>query len=112
MAEESKQFWGNLWSQSADHKDAKWLQDLRSDVNVKKQEKIDITTRSLKRILGSMPDWKSTGPDIVQGFWLKNFSSLHERVRLQLKEYLVGLCVVGWLEEGLHCHRKIRVKAM
>ena len=45
MAEESKQFWGNIWSQSADHKkDAKWLQDLRSEVNVKKQEKIDITT--------------------------------------------------------------------
>ena len=26
VAEESKQFWGNIWSQSADHKkDAKWL---------------------------------------------------------------------------------------
>ena len=49
VAEESKQFWGNIWSQSADHKkDAKWLQELRSEVNVKKQEKIDITTESLK----------------------------------------------------------------
>ena len=48
-AEESKQFWGNIWSQPADHKkDAKWLQDLQSEVNVKKQ-KIDITTGSLKR---------------------------------------------------------------
>ena len=29
VAEESKQFWGNIWSQSEDHKkDAKWLQDL------------------------------------------------------------------------------------
>ena len=38
MAEESKQFWGNIWSQAADHKkDAKWLQDLLSEVNVKKQ---------------------------------------------------------------------------
>ena len=35
--EESKQFWRNIWSQSADHKeDAKWLQDLQSEVNVKK----------------------------------------------------------------------------
>ena len=86
MAEESKQFWGNTWSQSADHKkDAKWLQDLRSEVNVKKQEKIDITTRSLKKILGRMPNWKSSGPDLDQGFWLKNFSSLFERIRLQLK---------------------------
>ena len=89
VPEESKQFWGNIWSQSADHnKDAKWLQDLRSEVNVKKQEKIDITTGSLKKILGRMPNWKSPGPDLVQGFCLKNFSSLHERVRLQLKECL------------------------
>ena len=69
MAEESKQFWGNVWSQSADHKkDAKWLQDLRSEVNVKKQEKTDITTGSLKKIFARMPNWKSPGPDIVQGF--------------------------------------------
>ena len=89
VAEESKQFWGNIWSQSADHKkDAKWLQDLQSEVNVKKQEKIDITTGSLKKILGRMPNWKLPGPDLVQGFWLKSFSSLHERVRLQLKECL------------------------
>ena len=45
IIEESKQFWGNIWSQSANHKKgAKWLNDLRSEVNVKKQEKIDITT--------------------------------------------------------------------
>ena len=86
VAEETKQFWGNIWSQSADHKkDAKWLQDLRSEVSVKKQEKIDITTESLKTILGTMPNWTSPGPDLIQGFWLKNFTSLHERIRLQLK---------------------------
>ena len=58
-----------MWSQSADHmKDAKWLQDLRSEVNVKTQEKIDITTGSLKKILCGMPNWKSPGPDLVRGF--------------------------------------------
>ena len=31
-----------------------WLQDLPSEVNVKKQEKIDITTGSYKKILGRM----------------------------------------------------------
>ena len=35
MTEESKQFWGNIWSKSADHKkDTEWLQDLQSEVNV------------------------------------------------------------------------------
>ena len=92
VAEESKQFWGNIWSQSADYKkDAKWLQDLRSEVNVKKQEKIDITTGSLK---------VSPGSHLVQGFWLKSFSSLHKRVRLQLKECLDSGFVPSWLTRG------------
>ena len=74
--------------------------DLRSEVNVKKQEKIDITTGSLKKILGRMPNLKSPGPDLVQGFWLKNFSSLQERVRLQLKECLDSGFVPSWLTRG------------
>ena len=40
MAEESKRFWRNIWSQSADHKkDTKWLQDLQSEVNVKNRRR-------------------------------------------------------------------------
>ena len=45
-----------------------------------------------------MPNWKS--PDLVQGFWLKNFCSLHERVRLQLKECLDSGFVPSWLTRG------------
>ena len=56
--------------------------------------------RSLKKILGRMPNWKSPGPNLVLGFWLKNFSSLHERVRLQLKECLDSGFVPRWLTRG------------
>ena len=69
MAEESKKFGGNISSQSADHKkEKKWLQHFRSEVNVNKQEKIDITTRSLKKLLGRISNWKLSGSDLVQGF--------------------------------------------
>ena len=47
-----------------------------------------------------MPDWKSPGPDLVQGFCLKNFSSLQETVRLQLKECLDSGFVPNWLNRG------------
>ena len=60
-----------------------------------------------------MPNWKSLGPDLVQGFWLKNFSSLPERVRLQLKECLDSGFVPGWLTRGrASLLQKVRVKAM
>ena len=80
-AEELKKFWGDIWSELVDHNmNAKWLKDLHSKVSVTKQGKVDITKESLKKILDRMPNWKSPGPDLVQGFWLKNFNSLHGKV--------------------------------
>ena len=61
---------------------------------------MNITTESLKKILGRMPNWKSPGPDLAQGFWLNNFSSLQEKVRLQLKECLDSGFVASWLTRG------------
>ena len=34
------------------------------------------------------------------GFWLKNFSRLHERIKLQLKECLDSGFVLSWLTRG------------
>ena len=47
-----------------------------------------------------MPNWKSPDPDLVQGFWFKNFSTLLERVRLQLKECLDSEFLPSWLTRG------------
>ena len=92
-AEESKKFWGDIRSESVHHNiDVKWLADLQSEVNITEQEKVDKTKESLKKILGRMPNWKSPGRDLVQGFWLKNFSSFHGRVRSQLKRMLRQWC--------------------
>ena len=91
-----------------DHnRDAKWLKDLQNEVSVTKQEKVDITKESLKKILGRMPNWKLPGPDVVQGFWLKNFSSLRGRVRSQLQECLDSRFVPSWLTR-----RKIKAKVI
>ena len=70
---------------------------MRSEVNVKKTGEDRYYYKSLKIILGRMPNCTSPGPDLVQGFWLKSFSCLHERVRLQLKEYLDSGFVPSWL---------------
>ena len=40
------------------------------------------------------------GPDLVQGFRLKNFSSLLDKVRLQLKECLDSGFVPSWFTRG------------
>ena len=100
-AEESKKFWEDVWSESVDHnRDVKCLKDLQSEVNVIKQENVNITKESLKKILGRMLNWKSPGPDLVHGFWLRNFSSLHGRERSKLKECLNSGFVPSWLTKG------------
>ena len=65
-AEELETFWGDIWSEWIDHnRDAKWLKDLQSEVNVTKHKKIVITKESLKKNLGRMPNWKSPGTGIL-----------------------------------------------
>ena len=54
----------------------------------------------MKKIIDRIPNWKSPGPDLVQGFWLKSFSSLNGRVRSKLKEYLDSGFVPNWLTKG------------
>ena len=68
-AEESKTFLGDIWSELVDHnRYVKWLKDLQSEVKFTKQEKVDITKESLKKILGRTPNWKSSVPDLDRGF--------------------------------------------
>ena len=47
--------------------------------HVERQENLDITTEDVKKMLGKVPNWKSPGPDGIQGFWKKNLKSLHKR---------------------------------
>ena len=63
--------WGDIWSELVDHNgDAKWLKDVQSEFSVTKQEKINMTKESWKKIFGSMPNRNLPGLDLVQGFWL------------------------------------------
>ena len=48
-----------------------------------------------------MPNWKSPGPDGVQGYWIKNLTALHERIAVQMNDLLVnGKEVPKWLTTG------------
>ena len=64
---------------SADYKkDSQWLKTLRKEIKVEKQQELVITVEHVKFALAKTPNWKSSGPDLVQGYRLKKFSSLKE----------------------------------
>ena len=86
---------------SADYKkDAEWLKAVRKEIKVEKQQDLVITVENVKFALAKTPNWKSPGPDLVQGYWLKNFSSLHGRIAQQLNDCLRQGNVPSWMTQG------------
>ena len=45
-----------------------------------RQRDIVITLNSIRKQMKRIPNWKAAGPDGVQGYWLKNFGTLHQRL--------------------------------
>ena len=47
-----------------------------------------------------MTNWRAPGPDGIQGFWFKKFSSLHSRIAEGLQECLTQGWVPKWMTLG------------
>ena len=56
-----------------------------------------------------MPNWKSPGPDDVQGHWIKTLNNLHTRIVLQLDRCLQEINLTKWRVTGkaLLCVKEI-----
>ena len=92
-AEECTKFWGDIWGVRKEHnREAEWLKDLiRERVNERHpQEKVSISVEKIRKQCRKIPNWKAPGRDGVQGYWIKNLSSLHERVSSQMNRMLMG----------------------
>ena len=97
----SIEFWSKIWSEPAEHKkDAEWLKTVKEEIEIDQQQDLVITVEKLKSVLAKIPNWKSPGPDLVQGYWLKNFTSLHERIAYQLNDCLKQGNVPSWMTRG------------
>ena len=47
-----------------------------------------------------MPNWKSPGPDGVQGYWIKNLANAHEMIAHQLDKCLQENNMPLWMGTG------------
>lgn len=99
--EESKKFWSDIWSEPVQHnREAEWLKKLKEEIEVEQQEDIKIDIEKLRKVLMGIPNWKAPGPDMVQGFWIKNFTSIHARLVEQLSMCLECGQVPLWMTKG------------
>ena len=61
-------FWSNIWARPHNHRvDAEWITEVRTLFdNIQRQERIEISAETLKKVLGKLSPWKAAGPDGVQ----------------------------------------------
>ena len=67
--------------------------------DIPQQDNLDITTALVKKAAKGMTGWKSPGKDKIQGYWIKNLSSLHERLAWQLQSVVEGY-IPEWISQG------------
>ena len=83
--EQKKQFWSNIWDNEKKHeRNAEWLRELRLEKDNMKQNDINITPQMIKQQVKKISNWKSRGPDRVQGYWLRKLTTLHESTARQM----------------------------
>ena len=99
-AKDSKEFWSNLWDKEVKHNEkAEWLKELKQEgVYHEKQTDLMITTEMVLKQTKKIPNWKCPGPDGVQGYWLKHFTTLHSRIANQMNVMIVnGSEIPRWM---------------
>ena len=76
---ESIKFWSRLWDNPADHnRNAEWIMTAEKELESgTRQGNINIAKEDVSIHLPKMPNWKVPGPDGLNGFWLKKFTSFH-----------------------------------
>ena len=102
QSEQARDFWSSIWSKKVDHnKEAKWLQDVRKEMEGQEQQgMIEITEEKIRKFLQRLPNWKAPGPDMVQGYWFKYFTSMHKSLKDNLADCLKAGKVPEWMTKG------------
>ena len=99
--QDATRYWSNIWSGVVTHREeAEWIERVERKLQGPKQEDISISMEDLKKQLKTIPKWKGPGPDGIQGYWLKSFTAIHEKLASHLKDCVDSSQIPEWLVEG------------
>ena len=62
--------------------------------------KAEINIELLKKTLKKISNWKTPGHDGIHGFWFKKFTSVHNRLALEMNRCLQDAQVPDWMTKG------------
>jgi len=99
--DETKEYWEGIWTTSKDHnKEAEWLKEIKKEKVTSNNNNFTITLTAIRKQLAKTANWKAPGADQVQGYWIKNFRSLHSRITTNLQQIITESQTPEWLTTG------------
>ena len=71
-----------------------------------KQNDISITTEMIKAQVKKIQNWKTPGPDGLQGYQLKKLTTLHERIAKQMDNTIINREDISkWMTKTVLCQK-------
>ena len=93
-AKETEQFWTKIWQPKKHNDTTRQLEGLEEG------PKAEIHIELLKKTLKKISNWKTPGIDGIHGFWFKKFTSIHDRLALEMNRCLQDAQVPDWMTKG------------
>ena len=85
------------------HNESKdWIQKVAEEMQGKKQHNIEITPTKAKERIHNLGNWKATGSDGVNDYWIKRFTSIHKWKAFHLKGCVTTGEVLDWMTTVRH----------
>ncbi|VEN60233.1 unnamed protein product, partial [Callosobruchus maculatus] len=75
------EFWKRVWETPGYHREDKWYRDeKRKSSQIRAMSTWEISKEEIEVAVKKTLSWKAAGPDKLQNFWLKKFTSAHEQL--------------------------------
>lgn len=77
-----EQYWSDIWSETHHHNsEAHWIKEEINNVQTLEPMLYqEITVKDVSTAIAKTHNWKAPGPEHVQNFWYKQFTSLHHKL--------------------------------
>ena len=99
-AKEIERFWTKIWQKKHNER-TEWVNNITRELEgLEEGPKAEIHIDLLKMTLKRIPNWKTPGHDRMHGFWFKKFTSIHDRLALEMIRCLQGAQVPDWMTRG------------
>ena len=100
-AKETERFWTKIWPPKRHNEKTEWINHIIRELEqLEEGPKAEIHTDLLQTTLKMVSNWKTPGHDGIHGLWFKKFTSVHDRLALEMNKCLQTAHVPECMTKG------------